>query len=205
MGSGNSWQKRPNLKIQDSFLEALRELSLGTGKGGDFSQLQREFPSEAPKKLSGQLIPGQAEVIEAGKADFEARKYKKLFFQEKSLRQEEKKLRVQDEQQVKLRIEAIRQDLKKLATAQVRLEEQVQIAVIQTNVVAPGVYQLSFFEQLRQFIASLRKNAESAANWMAVFNHKNKRKGYYWNQVKRKGGGSNFYLSGERYMATQAG
>lgn len=204
MSGGNSAHKGANLKIQDSFLEALRELSLGSGKRGDFPPVPSEMLEEELPKISGRLTPGQTEAISG--ADLEAKRYKRLFFQERSLRQEERKLRVKDDQEVKLKIQAIRQDLQKLATAQVKMEEQVQIAVFQADtVVAPGVYHVSFLEQLRQFIATLRKNVESASNWLAMFNQKNKKKGYYWNQVKRKGGGSNFYLSGERYMATQAG
>ena len=53
-----------------------------------------------------------------------------------------------------------------------------------------------------KFEVSLRSVIENDGEILVC---RNKKKGYYWKQVKSKGGGSNYYLSGERYMSTQAG
>lgn len=198
MGSNVGQKRLRSTRIQDSFLEALRELSSGSSKASypDFDNLVR-----SPRPQAGELVPGQAAEINAAA---EGEKYKRLFFHERSLHQEERVLRVRQEQETKVRIQAIREELKKFSSAHVKLEEQVKVAVLQTEVTpTPGKYHISFFEQLLSFIMSLRKNVESASSWLASFNQKSKKRNYYWGQVKKSG--SKFYLSADRYMATQAG
>jgi phenylalanyl-tRNA synthetase alpha subunit len=183
MGNGGPWTKKPINKIQDSFLEALRELS------GKNNSPQTPPSSEFPETPS-----------------LEAKKYKQLFFQERSLRKEEHVLRIRSEQETKARIHALREELKRFAATHAKIENEVKVTILQAETTAPdGTYYVSFLEQLKDFLYKMSRDAETAANWLAAFNKRNKKKGYYWGQVKRKGGGSNFYLSGERYMATQAG
>jgi len=69
--------------------------------------------------------------------------------------------------------------------------------------VEPGVYHLNFFERPKQAIIIFRKKIEDSASWLALFNQRAKKRGYYWTQFKKSG--TKFLLSQERYMATQAG
>jgi hypothetical protein len=192
--ANGSIQKRSRSKIQDSFLEALRGLS---GKS-DLDQAGYPGQSSATR---GSLNPNQP--TEFGNP--QAEKYKRLFFQEKSLRREEHTLRVHEDQEAKMKINAIRQELQKMASSYSNLNTEIKVAVMQTDTLEANTYTLNFLDQLKNFIYKLRRNAEAASHWLSTFNQRSKKKGYYWGQVKKKGGGANFYLSADRYSATQAG
>lgn len=106
------------------------------------------------------------------------------------------------EQQVKLQIRAIQEELKRLALSTKDLAKEVEIAAIQAPV-DPGVYHLNFLEKIRRQIILFKKRIEESATWLGEFNHRAKKRGHYWTQFKKHG--TKFLLSQERYMSTQAG
>lgn len=103
--------------------------------------------------------------------------------------------------QTKQQIEAIRQELKELAKSLKGLHQEVTNAVA-SEPVDPGIYHVNFYEQLRSFLAVLRQQIEDSRNWLAAFNTRKKKMGY-WGMYKKHG--TTFGLSSERSLATSAG
>jgi len=107
------------------------------------------------------------------------------------------------EEEAKLQIKSIQEELKKLAEVTQGLSQEVKKAVF-TASVAPGTYHLTFFDRIRGIIELARKQISESKTWFESFNRRKKHKqGHYWGQVKKSG--TKFMLSQERYMATQSG
>lgn len=120
---------------------------------------------------------------------------------ERQLRQE-KLVFHRSEEEGKLQIKAIQEELKKLAQATSGLSQEVEKAVFE-GVVEAGVYHLSFFAQIRKIIELARKQITESKTWFQFLNHRKKQKSHYWHQVKKSG--TKFMLSHDRVVATQAG
>lgn len=108
------------------------------------------------------------------------------------------------DKQIEKKIEEIRQELKALAKQIVKYDQNVTQA-IQTQVVSPGTYHVSFFEHIRQIIALIRKNVAEANSWLSVFKKRSasKKGGAFWANTKK--GGSSYMLSNEHAIARSAG
>lgn len=171
----------------DSFLEALRDLG-----GGVVDSMAGELKPNQPLNLN------QLTRVEE-KQERQARQFQQEFL---DIRQQERLVWTRKEQDTKLQIAAILEELKKLASATKNLTKEVDVAAKQVPV-EPGVYHLSFFEKLRETLVLLRKRIEESATWLSAFNQKAKKRNFYWAQVRKSG--TKFMLSQERYMATQAG
>jgi hypothetical protein len=196
--------KKKKQIVRKNFLESLKEI------GGNVAKTTAKdviagVAKAAPRQILGGL-PSQSPFGEFGQDQMPTPENKERF---QWSRQEFTDIRIQErmifkkaEQEVKLEIEAIRDELLKLVKSSQRLAKQVEIAAIQAPV-APGVYHVTFLEKLRGFIIFLRKNITESRNWLATCNAKAKKRNYYWNQFKKSG--TKFMLSSERYMATQAG
>ncbi len=179
--------------LPKDLIEALRDL--GTGLGTDvqeqtgirprrtsqtvFSQEPNPFENREFEEISGRRLR-QAEVV---------RRQEKLVFSAK-------------EQETKAKVTALQEEVKKLASATKNLTKEVEIAAAETPV-RPGIYHETFFEKLISFVKSLTKKIEDASVWLAAWNSRAKKRPFYWAQVQKSG--TKFMLSGERYMATQAG
>lgn len=205
-------QNNPKGRLNNqSFLEALRDLGKGLGESF-LKDVAQGIPQEAFHQIVGgnknnpiELKPNQTitfihetkqnEEISPGKQEKNTPRW--MFPDlEKKFDEEKEKIRAQ--------IATILEELKRLTTSTNRLTTEVEIACQQPPPPEPGVYHLSFFQKLRQIILLLIKNIESATSWLAVFNHRVKKKTpYYWAQVRKAG--TKFMLSQERYMATQTG
>lgn len=105
------------------------------------------------------------------------------------------------EMETRQQLEMIRTELKSLIASLKNLHTEVQSAVSQ-DVVNPGIYHLNFYEQLRTFIKVLREQVEDSRTWLASFNTRKKKMGY-WGMYKKHG--TTFGLSNERSLATSAG
>lgn len=209
MTSNSKKNKRQNA-YNNNFLEALRGLGDGfvdstvNDLGGGL--VKDAFGQITGQKSSGELKPDQS--FDLQKAKNEARKEKadhtsREFYQDYlDLRKQERLVYSHVEQDTKLQIAAVLEELKKLALSTKGLAKQVDIAVQQVPV-EPGSYHLNFFEKLRESLILLRKRLDESATWLAAFNQRSKRRNYYWGQFKKSG--SKFLLSQERYMSTQAG
>ena len=164
----------------------------------------RPLPHE-DRRGTGDLQPGQSLDIQKTQQE----KYENLERQNRqfnrdflNLQQEERTIYKQAEQETKLQIAAVLEELKKLSVSTKNLAKEVEIASKQVPV-EPGVYHVNFFEKLRQTMIDLRKKIDDSASWLSTFNQRSHKKSYYWRQVKKSG--TKFMLSQERYMATQAG
>jgi len=116
-------------------------------------------------------------------------------------RQEELLFKSQ-ERETRLTLQALQEELKRLAAATANLTKEVQTAATQI-VVEPGIYHQTFFEKLISFVKLLTQNVKDASVWMSASNNRKKRTPFYWAQAKKSG--TKFTLSQERYMATQTG
>lgn len=194
--------KRPI--VADNFIEKLREL--GSGMGDSLTQdIVEGLPSTAIDQLTGRKKSGTLkpnETLSLEKSQEQERRKRQLNRELFRVHQEERLVFKQTEQKTQLQIQAIREELKKLAESTKELVKEVEIAA-KAAPVEPGVYHLNFLERLKQTIILFRKRIEESASWLALFNQRKKKRGYYWNQFKKSG--TKFMLSQERYMATQAG
>lgn len=172
--------------LPKDLIEALRDL--GTGLGTDI----QEQTGIRPRKTEP--------------SPFENREFEEIFGrrlrQAEVVRRQEKLVFSAKEQETKAKVTALQEEVKKLASATKNLTKEVEIAAAETPV-QPGVYHESFFEKLISFVKSLTKKIEDASVWLAAWNSRAKKRPFYWAQVKKSG--TKFMLSGERYMATQAG
>jgi len=182
--------------ISDNFLEVLRELGEGT--------IDTTVDQITGRKRSGELKPDETiELKQFARETVEREKFTQEFEQEiLGLRHREKLVYTKEQQEIKLQIKAIQDELKKLAESTQGLAKEVEIAAKQVPV-EPGVYHLTFFEKLRQIIIQFRQRIEDSRTWLAASNQRAKRRNYYWSQVKKSG--TKFMLSAERYMSTSAG
>jgi hypothetical protein len=106
-----------------------------------------------------------------------------------------------EEAGIKEKIEAVRSELKALATSIKHLNIEMQKAVAEVPV-DPGVYHLNFFDRLRTILAVMREQIDDSRTWMAMSQTRRKKMGY-WGMFKKHG--TTFGLSNERSIATQAG
>ena len=187
--------KKQKTTNSNKFLEILRGL--------EAKPSQQASSSDYSQKQSGELKPNQTLTFEeTKKAIQKERFFRKAQGEFWDLRRQENLLFTRNERETRLQVEAIQEELKKLALSTKNLTKEVEIAAKQVPV-EPGVYHLNFFEKLRQSLVFLRKKVEESATWLAAFNQRAKKRNYYWGQVKKSG--TKFMLSQERYMSTQFG
>ncbi len=107
------------------------------------------------------------------------------------------------DKQVEKKIEEIRHELQALAKQIIKYDQNVTGA-IQTQVVNPGVYHISFFEHIKQIIALIKKNVTEANSWLSVFKKRSSQKGgTFWANTKK--GGTSYMMSGEHSASRSAG
>lgn len=203
----DSKRKRKKSLSSNNFLEALRDL--GSGMVDSMAHdvvggVAEEAVDQLTGRKSGELKPNQLLDLEkVGKIKEKGERQVWGFQQEfLSLRRQERLIWNRKEEETKLQITSILEELKKIVNSTSKLTKEVEVAAQQVPV-EPGVYHLSFFEKLRQTLILFRKRIEESATWLTAFNQKAKKRNYYWAQVKKSG--TKFLLSQERYMATQAG
>lgn len=193
-----SAKKKTTHYKNDNVLEALGSVptSVGSSTVAEFGKIGTDIVSSLlggmPK--SGELQPNQ--TIEFGEKAPEpvAQIPVRTEVQHKP---NAEKIDMETRQQ----LEMIRTELKALIASLRNLNQEVQSAVNQ-EVVHPGVYHLNFYEQLRTFIKVLREQVEDSRTWLASFNTRKKKMGY-WGMFKKHG--TTFGLSNERSLATSAG
>lgn len=194
----SSTKKKQTHHKNDNVLEALGSVptSIGTNTVAEFSKIGSDIVSSLlggmPK--SGELQPNQA--IEFGGAALEQVAPQPIRV-EAQHRPNADSIAMETRQQLEL----IRSELKSLMASLRNLHSEVTSAVSQ-DVVNPGVYHVNFYEQLRTFIKVLRQQVEDSRTWLASFNTRKKKMGY-WGMYKKHG--TTFGLSNERSLATSAG
>lgn len=193
-------------------LEALKDIGKTSASEmkSEASKLSADFMQEllgikpTAKNFSGEIMPGEpvdfAEVY-SGKYE-ESFKIKRQLAFEKRLIQEE---RVQVEKktgELKMQLNAVRQEILVLAQKTNNLAEETQIAALQAPV-EPGLYHIIFFEKLLEFIKSFRRKIEESAVWLSGVNKRAHKKNVWGANYKKKG--ASYLLSSEHYLQRSAG
>jgi len=188
--------------IRKNFLESLREL------GTSVNRSAREDLISGTAKTAMKQVFGQtgSHYSETGPSKFPSPEIKEKF---RWSGQEFTDIKIQErvvfkkaEQEVKIKIESLRQELTQLVQVTQKLSKEVKIAAIQSPA-EPSLYQLSYMERLREFIIFMRKNIADSCHWLSMQNQRSKKRNYYWGQVKKSG--TKFMLSSERQVSTQTG
>lgn len=196
-------------------VEAFRDL------GG---AVARSFVKDLGKDIVGdlwdQLLGGQkseknqsskqaGDLSEGQEIDFKQMAYEKQLRQvepgidyAREIIHAEKRASEKGQHEVKMQIQEILVEIKKLTKTTKELEIEFREVAIVEVPVNPGKYHLNFFEWILSTIANARKRVEDATSWLSVFKSK-KDKRQYWSLFKKHG--TSFGLSGERIVATQVG
>jgi len=208
----NSKNKKQIRRI--NVLESLKELGNDTARtfsddliketGKDFAKqlFGNQFPL-SEQNYSGELLRQEQVDIERvlnGQQEREDKLERQLGL-EKQLRQEEQALFDKQSQELRLALHAITEEIKALASATPRLAEELQIAIFQAPV-KPGIYHISFFQKLLEYIKGFRKKIEDASIWLHATNKRAAKKGF-WAQYQKHGGRR--LLSAEDYSQRSAG
>jgi hypothetical protein len=120
---------------------------------------------------------------------------------ERNIAYEERQLGEQKMQELRIQLQAISQEIQKLAASTGNLATQTEIAMIEIPI-NPGVYHIIFFEKVLEFLQSFRKKIDQATVWLQSSNKRAEKKNY-WAMYKKKG--SSFLLSPDHYSQRSAG
>lgn len=154
-------------------------------------------------KASGEIRAGESLELNdlyTGKYQENLRLQKQIAF-ERRLMQEEKVISAEKSNELKVRLQALMQEVLALAKTTRNLGEKIEIAAMQAPA-QPGIYHIVFFEKLLEFIRNFRKNIEDAATWLSAVNTRAEKRNY-WTMYKKKG--ASFLLSPEHYSQRSAG
>ena len=174
--------KQPSPKIQN-FLESLKANPLNGGS---------PFGGESPF--------GESPFAQMNRQK-ELEKQRVAQFHQARVKEWEQVYSAKDKQ-IQKQIEEIRLQLKELAKQIVKYDQNVT-AAIQTQVVSPGAYHMSFFEHLRHTIELLRKNVAEANSWLSTFNKRGQQKGAFWKNASK--GGTAYMMANEHAVSRSVG
>ena len=120
----------------------------------------------------------------------------------REIMQGERNIRAKESHEVKIRIQEIQIELKKITKTSRELEVEFKDVVMETLPVNPGKFHLNFFEWVLSQLRRARMRIEDSAHWTSVLKSKKSQR-QYWSLFKKHG--TSFGLSGERIVATQTG
>lgn len=190
-------KKKQTTYTNDSILESLRDLSSGVGKS-----LVRDVAGKVGSSALNSLFGSTPTIGEFQMNRQTDRIPERIPFP--AMRRPEiirPPMVKMEEIGLKQKIEAVRSELKTLASSLKSLNSEMQKAVTETPV-HPGIYHENFFERLRSILKVLREQIEDSRTWLATWNQRKQKKNY-WGMFKKHG--TQFGLSSERTLATQAG
>lgn len=206
----NKKKSQSNITKQN-VLESLKDISGGfSNQAGDMlKSTSEDFLKELlgmgkPQvKRSGELSAGQSlemSDVLSGKEE-ENKKLRQQISMERQMSAAEQRLSTEKSNQLKVQLQALTQEVAKVAVSTQGFAEQAQIAVMQAPA-NPGVYHIVFFEKVLEFLRSFRKKIDSASVWLQSTNKRAEKKNY-WSMYKKKG--SSFLLSPDHYLQRSAG
>lgn len=197
--SSSSPKKPQPRQLNDSILESLR--SLGSGVGRTVAKdVTGKVASDALSSLFGTPMRRQGDLTPNTPVDMRAERTPFPAFRRPEVRPRTPFV-AQEEPHLKEQIEAIRAELKALASSIKNLSSDIQKTVIEVPV-APGIYHKNFFERIRSMLQILREQVDDSRTWLSLYNRRKQKRGY-WGMYKKHG--TQFGLSNERTLATQAG
>lgn len=106
------------------------------------------------------------------------------------------------EKQTRQRIEEIREQLKALAKQLKQLDNNLHKAV-ESPIVESGEYHESFLIHIQKMIQLFSLEAQETNSWLALYNSRSSKKGFYLGMAKSKG--TSFTQANERSVATSVG
>ena len=205
-------KKKLQQKItRQNVLESLKDLGSGvSAQSGDLlKNTSEDFLRELlglgsiKVKRSGELKAGgsiQMSEVLNGKEE-ENQKLRNQISFERNLSNDEKRIAQDKGQELRLELNALMQEVQKVAASTQNLAQETEIAVMSAPV-EPGVYHITFFESVLEFLQSFRKKIDFAATWLQSSNKRAEKKNY-WSMYKKKG--SSFLLSPDHYLQRSAG
>lgn len=205
-------KKSSSLRTKQNVLETLKDLGSGVtdslktdlfqnGSEDFFRQLMGTMPSQ--EKRSGNLNPGESFSmgnVLAGKEE-ENKRLRAQISLERQLSSDEKKVSQDKTNELRVQLQALTQEVVKVAQSTGNLAEATQVAMIQAPA-EPGVYHIIFFQNVLDFLQSFRMKIDQAATWLQGSNKRAQKKNY-WSMYKKKG--SSFLLSPDHYLQRSAG
>ena len=198
-------QKSSSNQVSNKLNEPFR--SLGQSIAQNFKNEAYQIPQEIVRQITGQennekeLHPGEAiNPQEENKQVFNQESIVAKYYQGQL--EKEKFLRTKEGQEIKIRIQALREEIVKIVKSAQELKQTAAITAIQ-EIPNPGKYHLSLLENLILFLSNLRQKIEESDTWLSAFNQRSKKRHYFWGQVKKSG--AKFLLSSDRTPATQTG
>lgn len=186
-------------------LEALREIgweatNSARTEASKFADSAVEQLLGKKNNFEGEIMPGQSvemkDVIE-GKESEENNAQQKLIV-ERELREQDRIFVERRTNELKIQINAIHEEIIKIAEVTPNLNREVEIAAFQAPI-EPSTYELYFLERLFEFIKSFRKKIEDAYIWLEVANRRARKKNVWGQNLKKHG--AKYLLSGEHYAS----
>jgi hypothetical protein len=204
-------KKAGSLRTRQNVLESLKDLGVGAGsQTGDFlKNTSEDFFRElmgfsVPKvKRSGEIAAGeslQMSEVMSGKSE-ENGKLRAQISLERQLSSDEKRVSQEKSNQLRVQLQALMQEVQKVSASTQNLAEVTQVTMM-TAPVEPGIYHITFFQNVLEFLQSFRKRIDYTANWLQSSNKRAEKKNY-WSMYKKKG--SSFLLSPDHYLQRSAG
>jgi hypothetical protein len=204
-------KKSKSNTVKRNVVESLKDL--GDDFGAQSVDLLKSTSEDFFKELigisntsvnkSGEMSPGESIQVANGASERE-NENKKLRAQvllERNNANEERSLTEQKMQELRVQLQAISNEINKLAMSTSALATQTEIAMVEVPV-NPGVYHIIFFEKVLEFLQSFRKKIDQATVWLQSSNKRAEKKNY-WAMYKKKG--SSFLLSPDHYLSRSAG
>jgi hypothetical protein len=204
-------KKSQQLRTKQSILESLKDL--GTGASTQTGDLLRNTSEDFFKELMGLSVPKlkrngelavgesiQMSEVMSGKDD-ENKHLRSQISLERQLASDEQRVSHKKSDELKVELQALMQEVQKVAASTENLAEVTQISMM-TAPVEPGIYHITFFQNVLEFLQSFRKKIDLAATWLQSSNKRAEKKNY-WNMYKKKG--SSFLLSPDHYLSRSAG
>lgn len=215
MASQKTTTKSTRGKTQATTLETLKNLGaspIQSLKEDLFDKAPQDFfdqlmgTNKYQKNYSGEITPGESmhmNEIFSGERE-EKLKLQRQLALERRLRQEEQERSQRKSQELRLQLQALMQELAQLSHSTQELTEETKIASMQAPV-EPGVYHVTFFQKLIEFVRSFIQTVDDAAIWLQGSNKRAQKKNYWAKYKDKKNGGSKFLLSADHYLTRSAG
>lgn len=201
--------------VDQNPVEAFRDLG-----GAVATSFVKDLGKDIVGNLWDQLLGGQkseknpknkqaGDLSEGQEIDFKQMVYEKQLRQvepgidyAREIIYAEKRASEKGQHEVKMQIQEILVEIKKLSKTTKELEIEFREVAIVEVPVNPGKYHLNLFEWVLAQIRRARMRIEDSAHWMNALKSK-KIQRQYWSLFKKHG--TSFGLSGERIVATQVG
>jgi DNA-directed RNA polymerase beta subunit len=204
-------KRNQHIVTRQNVLESLKDLGTGTSvQAKDFikdtsEDFIRELLGLTPAKVkrSGELNVGQTvqmgDILSGREEQIGEVKRQATF--ERRILNEERKTSQEKSESLRLELQAIMQEVQKVGASMENLGEATSASIISAPV-EPGIYHISFFESILEFLQSFRKRIDLATTWLTSTNKRAEKKNY-WSTYKKKG--SSFLLSPDHYLSRSAG